>query len=420
MSIDGIFTSSAIQRRGEMFRQVPVHLVSILAVTIAVLGSGCAQSYPVHYRSGLDMASPILPPNESIGIGRFRDARPEARINSDPSKGYLSQSGPFKAGLTYEGRRYIPINELIQDLLIKELQSVGVDAKAIGGGQIALNRRDLTRLAHEAGTTYALGGQIQDFVFSYPEADPSRFFRLPKFTGNQTATLSLTLVRSSGVPLFEGKVFTDTHIENVGIVFGHTASVDKLLNIALKNVLRSLAIELRRLSVRQSSSLEVSVMPQGTSEGRRYEAIIILPERDWSPETIAVAALESFGISHDEASTLTENVRTSIVGTEYFEVVSRTDMERILREIEFQRSDACSETQCLVEMGRALAATKMVGGTVGKAGGIFNFTLRFVDVETGKIEFSVVEDVDNPRDLLRAVRALSQKLALKYAESKNK
>ena len=378
----------------------------------------------MHYRSGLDVAYPVLSLNKSLGIARFRDARPQANLSSDPSKGYVSRSGPFKVkvGLTYEGRPYIPINELIQDLLIKELQSVGVDSKAIGGGQIALNRRALTRLADEAGTTYALGGQINDFVFSYTLANtPTVFpFRPPKFTATQTATLSLTLVRSSGVPLFEGKVFTDTHIDNAGPAFKDTVSMDKLMNIALKNVFRSLAIELRRVSVQESSSLEVSVMPQGTSKGRRYEAIIILPERDWSPETIAVAALESFGISHDESSTLTENVRTSIVGTEYFEVVSRTDMERILREIEFQRSDACSETQCLVEMGRALAATKMVGGTVGKAGGIFNFTLRFVDVETGKIEFSVVEDVDNPRDLLRTVRALSQKLALKYAESKNK
>jgi len=407
-----------------MLRQVSVYLASILAVTIAVLGSGCARSYPVHYRSGLNMASPILPPNESIGIARFRDARPQANLRRDPSKVYVCVFSFLKFGLTHEGRPYIPINDLIQDLLIKELQAAGVDAKAIGGKQIVLESPDLTRLANEAGTTYALGGQIQDFMFDYPddEQEPTTFFALPNMNGTQTATLSLTLVRSSGVPLFEGKVFTDTNIEYWKAPLRssiYRASVNKLLNIALKNVFRSLAIELRRLSVRESSRLEVSVVPQGRSEGRRYNTLI-LPERAWSPETIAVAALESFGISHDEASTLTENVRTSIVGTEYFQVVSRTDMERILREIEFQRSDACSETQCLVEMGRALAATKMVGGTVGKAGGIFNFTLRFVDVETGKIEFSVVEDVDNPRDLLRAVRALSQKLALKYAESKNK
>ncbi|OQB94634.1 MAG: Curli production assembly/transport component CsgG [Verrucomicrobia bacterium ADurb.Bin118] len=119
-------------------------------------------------------------------------------------------------------------------------------------------------------------------------------------------------------------------------------------------------------------------------------------------------------MSKEEALTLTENLRSALVQSERFQVVSRADMQKILKEQEFQRSDACNDTQCLVEMGKALAVQKIVGGSAGQAGGVYSLTLRVVDVETGKIEATVFKDIENVRDLLSSIRDLGRQLADMY------
>lgn len=129
---------------------------------------------------------------------------------------------------------------------------------------------------------------------------------------------------------------------------------------------------------------------------------------------IAVADVDPLGMSKEEALTLTKNLRSALVQSERFQVVSRADMQKILKEQEFQRSDACNDTQCLVEMGKALAVQKIVGGSAGQAGGVYSLTLRVVDVETGKIEATVFKDIENVRDLLSSIRDLGRQLADMY------
>ena len=60
-------------------------------------------------------------------------------------------------------------------------------------------------------------------------------------------------------------------------------------------------------------------------------------------------------------------------------------MESILTEQGFQMS-GCTSTECAVEAGKLLGVQKMIGGSVGKLGSLYNLSIRIIDVETGRIE----------------------------------
>lgn len=105
-------------------------------------------------------------------------------------------------------------------------------------------------------------------------------------------------------------------------------------------------------------------------------------------KSIAVLPLQGNGITPTEATVLTEELRSDLVHTGMYTVLERTNMESILDEQGFQLS-GCTSAECAVEAGKLLGVHKMVAGSVGKIGTMFNITLRIFDVETGKIENTV-------------------------------
>jgi len=148
---------------------------------------------------------------------------------------------------------------------------------------------------------------------------------------------------------------------------------------------------------------------------------IKLPPRTWQPGNIAVADLTAYTLSQGEAKTLTEKVHSTLVQTDYFTVLSRSDMKTVLEAQQFQRTGACDDTSCLVEMGKILSVQKIVGGTLGKVGATFSISLRLVDVETGKTEFTVDDEWKGEADaFLEFVQDTTKRLAAEYAQRKIK
>jgi TolB-like protein len=104
--------------------------------------------------------------------------------------------------------------------------------------------------------------------------------------------------------------------------------------------------------------------------------------------SIAMLDLEGNGVSKVEARTLSDELRSVLVQSGSFIVVERNNMEAILNEQGFQMS-GCTSTECAVEAGRLLGVNKMIAGSVGKLGTLFNITIRMFDVQTGQIEKTV-------------------------------
>jgi len=104
--------------------------------------------------------------------------------------------------------------------------------------------------------------------------------------------------------------------------------------------------------------------------------------------SIALLDLEGNGISKVEARTLSDELRSVLVQSGKYIVVERNNMESILSEQGFQMS-GCTSSECAVEAGKLLGVNKMIAGSVGKLGNLYNITIRMFDVQTGQIEETV-------------------------------
>jgi TolB-like protein len=127
--------------------------------------------------------------------------------------------------------------------------------------------------------------------------------------------------------------------------------------------------------------------------------------------SIAVLPLGSNGISPSEALVLTDELLSVLVQSNVFTVVERGNMESILKEQGFQMS-GCTSNECAVEAGKLLGVNKMVTGSVGKLGQIYNINLRLFDVETGEIEQNISQKHEGSIEgLLDVTTALGKKLS---------
>ena len=127
--------------------------------------------------------------------------------------------------------------------------------------------------------------------------------------------------------------------------------------------------------------------------------------------SIAVLPLQEQGISPSEALVLTNELRSVIVQSENYIVVERNNMESILKEQGFQQS-GCTSAECAVEAGKLLGVSKMVTGSVGKLGELYNINLRMFDVGTGQIEKSVGQRHEGSiEELLDVINKLGYELS---------
>lgn len=114
---------------------------------------------------------------------------------------------------------------------------------------------------------------------------------------------------------------------------------------------------------------------------------------------VAVLPLDARGLTTEEAQVMTEMLGSELLQTGAFRVMERSQMDKILAEQGFQKSGACDNSQCAVEMGQLLGIERMVVGSIGKVGRTFLVSVRMVNVGSGEIMRSVsrttTSDVDD-------------------------
>lgn len=102
---------------------------------------------------------------------------------------------------------------------------------------------------------------------------------------------------------------------------------------------------------------------------------------------IAVSDFAGKNVSAADASIVADFMRTELVKSGKYNVVDKSNMDKILAEASFQQS-GCTESDCAVQLGKILNVKKIIVGTLSKLEGIYYITTNFVDVQTGKIEGS--------------------------------
>jgi TolB-like protein len=124
-----------------------------------------------------------------------------------------------------------------------------------------------------------------------------------------------------------------------------------------------------------------------------YLASILTPtafgrQKKTEKQRINIAVLEfeaRGGVSKEDAASLSDAFQGQIIETGEFIVVDRNRIKSILQEQGFQQSEACSQVECIVEVGKILKVEKMFAGTIGKVGKIYTINIQLIDVVTAQI-----------------------------------
>ena len=124
---------------------------------------------------------------------------------------------------------------------------------------------------------------------------------------------------------------------------------------------------------------------------------------------VAILDLHAKGTSNIIAGAVTDIIRSELVNSGMLNIVERTQMDEILKEQGFQAS-GCTDQSCAVEIGKLLAAHKILIGEVNKLGETFIITVRIVDIKKGLAEFSSKETASSEDILNEAASKLSNKL----------
>ena len=108
---------------------------------------------------------------------------------------------------------------------------------------------------------------------------------------------------------------------------------------------------------------------------------------------IAVLDLQNRGkFNDDEIKLITDRINSEVHKTGKFILVERQQIGDILGEQGFQQSGVCTDQECMVEIGKLLAVSKVIGGSIGKLEDIFPVTLKIIDVQTGRVDAQVIRD----------------------------
>ncbi len=108
-----------------------------------------------------------------------------------------------------------------------------------------------------------------------------------------------------------------------------------------------------------------------------------------SKPRLAIIPLEAQEVSETDASIATQYLTTEIIRQGRFWVLEREYMAEIMEEQAMILT--CTDIECAIEIGRVLAAERVIVGSVTRSGGNYILTIRMINVEEGSVIASTTE-----------------------------
>lgn len=130
--------------------------------------------------------------------------------------------------------------------------------------------------------------------------------------------------------------------------------------------------------------------------------------------TLRLVVLDVHGLEQaaQTAKSLTPVVVQELARTGMFALVSREEIARLLEHAADKQALGCAvEAECLVELGQALQADKLVAGSLGRLGGTYVLTLQLLDVKAARVDKRVERSLSGAADgLLNEARSATRQL----------
>jgi len=118
--------------------------------------------------------------------------------------------------------------------------------------------------------------------------------------------------------------------------------------------------------------------------------------------TLAVLPLIPKGTEKTEADSLTQIMAAEINQIEGINVISQDDIKAMLDKVNINSELACmDDVRCVVEIGAAFGAAKLVTGSVGKVKDSYIISLQLIDTRKAEVENRVLESFYGDRNELK-------------------
>ena len=130
---------------------------------------------------------------------------------------------------------------------------------------------------------------------------------------------------------------------------------------------------------------------------------------------LAVPSIKPSKVSESVAAVCRNLVETALIKTEQYQIISYTDIEEILEAQKFSLED-CTDEDCAIEIGKLLAAERIVVGELTGLGERMVLALRMVDVTTGKTTGAEIANIASLDEIEDQCFAAAYRIAgLQYA-----
>ncbi len=185
-------------------------------------------------------------------MAKFEDRRAWIDRTEPQSLAYVMQQGSWKFGLTHQGKEYVPVQDLVQAILIDEFKRAGLEQVTAIPEVLTKDAVPAMRTAAEQQRLgYVLGGRIHIFEIVNEVG-------VWTVTSRRAVTLEIHLLQASSGNLALDTTVSQLDRQGEGMGVMHSTNVDRLMNTVFRQVVTSvveqvaakLALEPRDVRVR--------------------------------------------------------------------------------------------------------------------------------------------------------------------------
>lgn len=197
--------------------------------------------------------------------------------------------------------------------------------------------------------------------------------------------------------------------DEIGVGAGHTA---KGRTLSLDERVRILRLSAR--NVRAAATASNAPVSSAESGGAPVNPSSFAQRRiDITGKKLAVVSLTSAtkNIDQEVLDGTTTFLENAFVNVGSVSIVDRSDIDKVLRELELQSSDAfASNDTAAVKVGKLSGADIIVTGTISLVGKKYYLNVRLISVETGDVLASSIASADSPDGFLEMCQEAAAKM----------